>query len=259
MSASQTDQQLVAGAQRALAEVPCRQPAGRDARRRPAVVGNIDTNRTQMSALVGAEPGRHRRAAGGTGGQSASRAASAAARGPDRRCGRRKRSRAERSTEAERAGGGRARSQEQLPSLPTDAGQRLPAVGNATHVPERQLRARPCDGKMLARLGAVVFVAVAIDCDRDRDEPERGPRPSAWPSAPRCRDGGRPCWPRRRVRSFTNASAARRSSRSRRDPACLAEPAAENRNRFLGEPARALPSDCLDTPPAPRNDATSLR
>ena len=41
---------------------------------RPRVVGNLDTNRTQMSALVTVKPGRDRRAAGEPGRQSAPRA-----------------------------------------------------------------------------------------------------------------------------------------------------------------------------------------
>jgi conjugative transfer region protein TrbK len=102
------------------------------------------------------------------------------------------------------------------------------------------------DGKMLARLGAVVFVAVAItataiEMSRKEEAPE------AWPSG----------------RATTIQADPLRDELIRcqvlgeagpRDPACL-RAWAENRNRFLApgaRPAERLP----DMPPAPRNDVT---
>jgi conjugative transfer region protein TrbK len=102
------------------------------------------------------------------------------------------------------------------------------------------------DGKMLARLGAVVFVAVAItataiEMSRKEEAPE------AWPS-------GRP--------AVTAADPLRDElircqalgEAGPRDPACL-RAWAENRNRFLApgaRPAERLP----EIPPAPRGDVT---
>jgi conjugative transfer region protein TrbK len=99
------------------------------------------------------------------------------------------------------------------------------------------------DGKMLARLGAVVFVAVAvtataIEMTRKEDEP-------AGPAAGRDRPSA-------------GRSAARRADplpglgeAGPRDPACL-RAWAENRDRFLAPGAR--PTERLpDIPPAPRD------
>ncbi len=98
-SMSAFDQATRSPAARALAEHR-RRPAGRHAR--PG--GRGRQHRHQPRRDVGAgrpEPGRHRRAAGDTGRQPASRAAGAAACRSHRRR-RRQRSRAELSTEAER-------------------------------------------------------------------------------------------------------------------------------------------------------------
>jgi len=100
------------------------------------------------------------------------------------------------------------------------------------------------DGKMLARLGAVVFVAVAvtataIEMNRKEETPE------AWPSG---RDTQAQADPLRdeliRCQFLGEAGP--------RDPACL-RAWAENRNRFLApgaRPAERLP----DVPPAPRDN-----
>lgn len=102
------------------------------------------------------------------------------------------------------------------------------------------------DGKMLARLGAVVFVAVAItataiEISRKEEAPE------AWPSS---RAAGTAADPLRdeliRCQALGEAGP--------RDPACL-RAWAENRNRFLApgaRPAERLP----DMPPAPRDNLT---
>ncbi len=101
------------------------------------------------------------------------------------------------------------------------------------------------DGKMLARLGAVVFVAVAITAtaiEMSRKEEA----PDAWPS-------GRA--------AVTQADPLRDElircqmlgEAGPRDPACL-RAWTENRNRFLApgaRPAERLP----DMPPAPRDNA----
>jgi conjugative transfer region protein TrbK len=101
------------------------------------------------------------------------------------------------------------------------------------------------DGKMLARLGAVVFVAVAvtataIEMTRQEEDRQNG-RPQAHPSAGR--------------------SAARRTDplpglgeAGPRDPACL-RAWAENRNRFLAPGAR--PTDA-GIPPR-RDTLTRMR
>ena len=80
-SANQSDYALIANAQaRWQNSVAGLQDA---LRIQATVVGNLDTNRTEMSALVGCEPGRSRGAGGGPGRQSASRAPGAAARRSD--------------------------------------------------------------------------------------------------------------------------------------------------------------------------------
>ncbi|MDT8264627.1 putative entry exclusion protein TrbK-alt [Roseomonas sp. DSM 102946] len=102
------------------------------------------------------------------------------------------------------------------------------------------------DGKMLARFGAVVFVAVAvtataIEMNRKDETAE------AWPSG---RDTQAQADPLRdeliRCQILGEAGP--------RDPACL-RAWAENRNRFLApgaRPAERLP----DVPPAPRDALT---
>lgn len=102
------------------------------------------------------------------------------------------------------------------------------------------------DGKMLARLGAVVFVAVAITAtaiEMNRKEEA----PGAWPSG----------------RTMVTEADPLRDALIRcqalgeagpRDPACL-RAWAENRNRFLApgaRPAERLPN----LPPAPRDNLT---
>lgn len=102
------------------------------------------------------------------------------------------------------------------------------------------------DGKMLARLGAVVFVAVAITATAIEMN-RKGDAPEAWPSG----------------RSAVTAADPLRDELIRcqalgesgpRDPACL-RAWAENRNRFLApgaRPAERLPA----MPPAPRDNLT---
>jgi len=102
------------------------------------------------------------------------------------------------------------------------------------------------DGKMFARLGAVVFVAIAItataiEMSRKEEAPE------AWPSG---RAGVTAADPLRdeliRCQALGEAGP--------RDPACL-RAWAENRNRFLApgaRPAERLP----DIMPAPRDNFT---
>lgn len=101
------------------------------------------------------------------------------------------------------------------------------------------------DGKMLARLGAVVFVAVAItataiEMSRKEEAPE------AWPSGRGAVTAADPLRDELiRCRALGEAGP--------RDSACL-RAWAENRNRFLApgaRPAERLP----DMPPAPRSDA----
>ncbi|ARM88145.1 conjugal transfer protein TrbK 1 [Rhizobium sp. CIAT894] len=102
------------------------------------------------------------------------------------------------------------------------------------------------DGKMLARLGAVVFVAVAItataiEMTRKEEAPE------AWPSGRATQAQADPLRDEL-VRCQTLGEAGPR------DTACL-RAWAENRNRFLApgsRPAERLP----EMPPAPRNDVT---
>jgi len=102
------------------------------------------------------------------------------------------------------------------------------------------------DGKMIARLGAVVFVAVAItataiEMSRKEDSPE------SWPSG---RDAATQADPLRdeliRCQGLGEAGP--------RDPACL-RAWSENRNRFLAPGARPAEGP-PDLPPAPRNDVT---
>ena len=100
------------------------------------------------------------------------------------------------------------------------------------------------DGKMLARLGAVVFVAVAItataiEISRKEEAPE------AWPSGRAAVTAADPLRDEL-IRCQTLGEAGPR------DPACL-RAWAENRNRFLApgaRPAERLP----EIPPAPRGD-----
>jgi hypothetical protein len=120
------------------------------------VVGNIDTNRTQMSALVSQSQGATGALAGDAGRQSAPRAAIAAALRSDALISP--------PTAAPGADRGRTRRRRRTgpraaPPLP-DAGLGLPAR-QRPDVQQRQLRPerRAMDGKMLARLGAIVFVA----------------------------------------------------------------------------------------------------
>ena len=102
------------------------------------------------------------------------------------------------------------------------------------------------DGKMLARLGAIVFVAVAItataiEMSRKEEAPE------AWPSGRTTRAQADP------LRDELIRCQALGEG-GPRDPGCL-RAWAENRNRFLApgaRPAERLP----DMPPAPRDDVT---
>ena len=102
------------------------------------------------------------------------------------------------------------------------------------------------DGKMLARLGAVVFVAVAITAtaiEMNRKEEVR----EAWPSDRTTQAQGDPLRDEM-IRCQVLGEAGPR------DPACL-RAWAENRKRFLApgaRPAERLP----DIPPAPRNTLT---
>jgi conjugative transfer region protein TrbK len=100
------------------------------------------------------------------------------------------------------------------------------------------------DGKMLARLGAVVFVAVAvtataIEMTRQNEEPD------VWPSGRATETQTDPLRDQLvRCQALGEAGP--------RDPLCL-RAWAENRNRFLSpgtRPAERLP----DMPPAPRTD-----
>ena len=99
------------------------------------------------------------------------------------------------------------------------------------------------DGKMLARLGAVVFVAVAITAtaiEMNRKEEVQ----EAWPSGRTTQAQGDPLRDEL-IRCQVLGEAGPR------DPACL-RAWAENRNRFLAPGAR--PTERLpDIPPAPRN------
>ncbi|QNA82587.1 putative entry exclusion protein TrbK-alt [Sphingomonas sp. So64.6b] len=103
------------------------------------------------------------------------------------------------------------------------------------------------DGKMLARLGAVVFVAVAItataiEMNRKEEAPE------AWPSGRITQAQADPLRDELIRCQFLGEAGPR-------DPACL-RAWAENRNRFLApgaRPAERLP----DMPPAPRDNATA--
>ncbi|MGH6760341.1 MAG: putative entry exclusion protein TrbK-alt [Phyllobacterium sp.] len=102
------------------------------------------------------------------------------------------------------------------------------------------------DGKMLARLGAVVFVAVAItataiEMSRKEEAPE------AWPSGRTTQVQADPLREELIRCQFLGEAGPR-------DPACL-RAWAENRNRFLApgaRPAERLP----DVPPAPRDSLT---
>ena len=102
------------------------------------------------------------------------------------------------------------------------------------------------DGKMLARLGAVVFVAVAITAtaiEMNRTEEVR----EAWPSGRTTQAQGDPLRDEL-IRCQVLGEAGPR------DPACL-RAWAENRKRFLApgaRPAERLP----DIPPAPRDNLT---
>lgn len=102
------------------------------------------------------------------------------------------------------------------------------------------------DGKMLARLGAVVFVAVAItataiEMSRKEETPE------AWPSGRAAVTAADPLRDElMRCQSLGEAGP--------RDPGCL-RAWAENRNRFLApgaRPAERLP----DMPPARQSNDT---
>lgn len=102
------------------------------------------------------------------------------------------------------------------------------------------------DGKMLARLGAVVFVAVsitatAIEMSRKEEAPE------AWPSGRAAVTAADPLRDELiRCQALGEAGP--------RDPACL-RAWAENRNRFLAPGAR--PAELLpNITPAPRDNLT---
>jgi len=88
------------------------------------------------------------------------------------------------------------------------------------------------DGKMLARLGAIIFVAIAITATviemTRKDEPPRGrPAPALQPPADPLRESLRRCQQLGEVAA--------------NDPGCLAT-WAENRDRFLGRsPVPAAP------------------
>ncbi|MBW9076401.1 putative entry exclusion protein TrbK-alt [Brucella gallinifaecis] len=80
------------------------------------------------------------------------------------------------------------------------------------------------DGKMLARLGAIIFVAIAItatviEMTREDEPAQNRPAPSLQPSADPLRQSLRDC------QRLGEAAAS--------DPDCLAT-WAENRDRFLG-------------------------
>jgi conjugative transfer region protein TrbK len=102
------------------------------------------------------------------------------------------------------------------------------------------------DGKMLARLGAVVFVAVAITATAI-EMSWKEEAPEAWPSGRAAVTTADPLRDELiRCQALGEAGP--------RDPACL-RAWAENRNRFLApgaRPAERLP----DMAPAPRNDTT---
>ncbi|PQZ47223.1 conjugal transfer protein TrbK [Ochrobactrum sp. MYb15] len=88
------------------------------------------------------------------------------------------------------------------------------------------------DGKMLARLGAIIFVAIAItatviEMTREDEPAQNRPAPSLQPSADPLRQSLRDC------QRLGEAAAS--------DPDCLAT-WAENRDRFLGQtPVPAAP------------------
>ena len=102
------------------------------------------------------------------------------------------------------------------------------------------------DGKLFARLGAVVFVAVAItataiEMNRKEETPER------WASGRTIQTQADPLRAELIRCQFLGEAGPR-------DPACL-RAWAENRNRFLApgaRPAERLP----DIPPAPRDTLT---
>ena len=174
VDAGQSDQQLVANAQQRWQNTV---GGLQDAMRVQAgVVGNLDTNRDEMSALVGQSQCATGALAGGAGRQSAPRAPGPAARRPHRR-GRRAMAGPKRF--GSRARGRRRAGPRAAPPLP-DARRRLSAR-QRPHVPRMATEAEDhvMDGKLLARLGAVVFVAVADHRDGDRDDPERRNEPAA--------------------------------------------------------------------------------
>lgn len=97
------------------------------------------------------------------------------------------------------------------------------------------------DGKTLARIGAVIFVAVAvvataIEVNRKLDSPDNAPAVGHSPP----------------LRDPLDAELARCSGigeAGRRDPSCL-RAWADNRRRFLGQPAPE-PSPASSVPAAP--------
>ncbi len=100
------------------------------------------------------------------------------------------------------------------------------------------------DGKTLARLGAVVFVAVAITATAI-EMTRKEEAPDAWPSGRATATQADPLRDEL-IRCQVLGEAGPR------DPACL-RAWAENRSRFLApgaRPAERLP----DTPPAPRDN-----
>ena len=99
------------------------------------------------------------------------------------------------------------------------------------------------DGKTLARLGAVVFVAIALTATAI-EMTRKEEAPAAWPSGRSTQAQADPLRDELiRCQSLGEAGP--------RDPACL-RAWAENRNRFLAPGAR--PTERLpDIPPAPRN------
>ncbi len=99
------------------------------------------------------------------------------------------------------------------------------------------------DGKTLARLAAVIFVAVAIIAtaiEMNRRDVSQDASVTSPPAAPRP--------------DPLDAELARCSGigeAGSRDPACL-KAWAENRRRFLGQPASSAPAP---QPPSPENGA----
>jgi hypothetical protein len=179
VSLSATDAQLVADARSRWQNTV---GGLQDAMRVQAgVVGNIDTNRAEMSALVGQSQNATGALQADTGGQSASRAPVAAAFRPDRADVRQW---SLRSPDRSRARHRRRTGPHPARAL-SDAGIGLSAR-QCPDVRQRQQltgqEGRDMDGKMLARLGAIIFVAIAITAtviemtrEDEPAQPRRGP------------------------------------------------------------------------------------